>query len=56
MTCPHCKEAIEGIQASTYWVGWCRKEIHRACFLLHARSCQACRWHNEEVLAHDAPR
>lgn len=51
MTCPQCKQLIEGLHVMTYAVGWCEKDVHLDCLPLHIRSCKACRWHNEDYLA-----
>lgn len=51
MNCPQCHQAIEGIRADLYWVGWCQRDIHHDCFTLHARACAACRAPNEGWLA-----
>lgn len=50
MNCPQCQQAIDGIATGTYAVGWCRQDIHLACFLLHCRACPPCRAQNAEVL------
>lgn len=42
MTCPQCKQQIDAIDAKSYWVGWCQKEIHVDCYFLHARACGKC--------------
>lgn len=55
MTCPQCKQPIDGIRTKEYGVGWCRLDIHHACMPLHVRSCQACRHHNEQYLAKEHP-
>lgn len=53
MTCPQCKQPIDGMQTKTYGVGWCKIDIHLVCLPLHVRSCQACRQHNEGYLSKD---
>ena len=59
-TCPQCKQAIEGAAINRVLnptlqglsvVGWCRQDVHGQCFALHARSCEACRAHNEGLAA-----
>ena len=50
MTCPQCHEAINGADTKSYAVGWCEKDLHYDCMLLHVRSCMKCRPHNEVVL------
>jgi hypothetical protein len=52
ITCPQCNQPIDGIATATYAVGWCQRDIHRACFLLHAGSCAKCRFHNEGYLSY----
>lgn len=55
VTCPQCRERIDGINHLSYGVGWCRQDIHLACLPLHVRVCGACRVHNEEYLSHQTP-
>lgn len=50
MTCPQCKDPIDGIHTKELCVGWCRLDIHLTCLPLHVRSCQACRGHNEAFI------
>ena len=50
MACPQCHEEINGIDTKSYAVGWCQKDVHLDCALLHVRSCVNCRPHNEVVL------
>lgn len=54
-SCPQCKQEIGGAATSTklnpsregfYVVGWCRLDVHEACYLLHLRSCRPCWTHN----------
>lgn len=59
--CPDCTEEIIGIAAhprhelhalENYVIGWCQRDVHTRCLFLHIRSCQACRAHNEAVIAY----
>jgi hypothetical protein len=56
MTCPQCKQPIDGIRTKEYACGWCRLDIHHDCLPLHVRACQACRAHNAEFLAAQSPK
>lgn len=47
MTCPQCSQIIDGIQHTSYAVGWCQQDIHLSCYGLHVRTCRLCRPHNE---------
>lgn len=60
MDCPQCRQPIEMLannrrehpdHVGAWGVGWCRQEIHLDCFILHARGCAECRWHNAELIA-----
>lgn len=51
MSCPQCHAPIDGITHDSYGVGWCRRDVHRACLPLHVRTCAACRAPNEGWIA-----
>lgn len=55
VSCPQCKELINGIDHKSYGIGWCRLDIHTACLDLHIRTCKACRPPNEEYISHQKP-
>ena len=50
MTCPQCRDAIDGSDVKSYAVGWCERDIHRGCLMLHVRACAPCRVHNEVAI------
>jgi hypothetical protein len=50
LTCPQCKQPIDGIHTKTFGVGWCRLDVHLHCLSLHVRACRPCRVHNEGVV------
>lgn len=48
--CPQCKQPIKGSESASYVVGWCQRDVHDGCLLLHIRRCKACRTHNGEFV------
>lgn len=53
MTCPQCKQPIDGTHTKTYGVGWCKLDVHHDCLPLHVRACGPCRQHNEAFITKD---
>jgi len=60
--CCQCKEELDMLaniprfnpdNVGLWAVGWCRKDVHLDCFILHARGCWSCRPHNAELIARE---